>query len=156
MIVYESEGKFLGEPYIVNGLRQRKGDKVKHAALERIGSNDSLESIEYDEFDRKITTESSVYSKAYRVFAVFFTSCKDAVFGRPRPSIRDWDYAFEVDEKDKYVPGKFQPVRAQYNYDCEFDMRAAEPTCYERISRYVYSVYEWMVWRFYDFFGIDD
>jgi len=111
----------IGEPYMVNGLYY------------------------YDEFDRDVELKSSFYSKTYAVFASYFTFCKEAVFGRPVPTSRYLDEAFDLN--DEYFPG---------NGACDFEFGIAEPTPYERISRYIYSIYERMVRCFYRFFGIDD
>jgi hypothetical protein len=159
---YGTEGRFIEAPYIngldEGGLRQRNNSNVKHAVMKRIGSNDGpLYTVKLDdEFDHDVELKSSIYSKTYRVFAGYFTFCKEAVFGRPglTQAVRDLNDSFEVG--DEYVPGTRQSVRNEYNDDCNFDIKAVDPTCYEGISRYVYSVYERIVWFFYEIFGIDD
>jgi hypothetical protein len=143
----------IGQPYPENGLHEERLENdsiVKDTALTRIGSNDPKGSTE---FNHNVEIESSFYSKAYAAVSGLFTSCKEAIFGRPRlPNFTELDAAFKIDEQE-YVPA------ARSRNVCDYDIRAAEPippTYYERILGYVYSIYERIVLFFYGLFGIDD
>jgi hypothetical protein len=96
--------------------------------------------------------ESSFWSKTYGMVATFFSSFRDAIFGRKRPHAFD-----DLDLPKEYIPG--ENCRFTKSQECDFDIRAMKPTpptYYKRFATYLYSIYERIVLFFFELFGIED
>ena len=103
-----------------------------------------------NEFAHEVEIQASFCSRAYAVFAAFFTSCKEAVFRQARP-----DFRMEAFEKE-YIPGNSYRSMKSDTYDDIRVVEARPPTYYEAFVDYVRTVYEKLVLFFYELFGIDD